>query len=209
MPRREVDHVITTRELAALIKERGWDYPTLQEEEFDEFLGIGTGAAAIFGTTGGVMEAALRCAAGRGGTRRVQPVCVPAGARGAVGIPPATQPCWPIQCCLSPTPGGYHPPRSPLHRAAPHRTVYDMASGEQLPRLQLSEVRGLDGVKEASVTIRANPEGPLKNTEVRRAAEGAAARLAALGGPARWPDRRAAARMHACCARVAPGSAQQ
>jgi len=33
------------------------------DEEFDEFLGIGTGAAALFGTTGGVMEAALRCAA--------------------------------------------------------------------------------------------------------------------------------------------------
>lgn len=72
-----------------------------------------------------------------------------------------------------------------------------MASGEQLPRLQLSEVRGLDGVKEASVTIRANPEGPLKNTEVRRAAEGTAARRAALGGPAKRPGVSATAGMHA------------
>jgi iron only hydrogenase large subunit-like protein len=57
---REVDHVITTRELAKLVKDKGWDYPALPDEEFDEFLGIGSGAAAIFGTTGGVMEAALR-----------------------------------------------------------------------------------------------------------------------------------------------------
>ncbi|GAB4820393.1 hypothetical protein N2152v2_007439 [Parachlorella kessleri] len=101
---REVDHVITTRELAALVKERGWDYGNLPAEEFDEFLGIGTGAGAIFGTTGGVMEAALR-------------------------------------------------------------TVYDLASGEQMPRLVFSEVRGLDGVKEASVTIQPNPSGPLQNSE--------------------------------------------
>ncbi len=52
--------MVTTRELAALVKERGWDYGSLPAEEFDEFLGIGSGAGAIFGTTGGVMEAALR-----------------------------------------------------------------------------------------------------------------------------------------------------
>jgi hypothetical protein len=45
------------------------------------------------------------------------------------------------------------------------RTVYDLASGEQMPRLVFSEVRGLEGVKEASVTIAANPAGPLSNTE--------------------------------------------
>lgn len=101
---REVDHVITTRDMAKMITEKGWDYASLPDSEFDTFLGLSTGAAAIFGTTGGVMEAALR-------------------------------------------------------------TVYDLASGEQLPRLQLAEVRGLDGVKEASVTIRANPDGPLKNAE--------------------------------------------
>lgn len=56
-----MDHVITTRELAELCKARGVDYPSLPDAEFDNFLGIGTGAAALFGTTGGVMEAALRC----------------------------------------------------------------------------------------------------------------------------------------------------
>lgn len=44
--------------------------------------------------------------------------------------------------------------------------MYDLSSGGQLPRLQYSEVRGLEGVKQASVTIPANPGGPLKNAEV-------------------------------------------
>ena len=60
VPGREVDHNWTTKDLAALIKERGWDYVNLPEEEFDAFLGIATGAGAIFGSTGGVMEAVLR-----------------------------------------------------------------------------------------------------------------------------------------------------
>ena len=46
------------------------------------------------------------------------------------------------------------------------RTVYDLATGEQLPRLRFSEVRGLEGVKEASVTISPHPEGPLHNAQV-------------------------------------------
>jgi NADH-quinone oxidoreductase subunit G/NADP-reducing hydrogenase subunit HndD len=55
-----VDAVLTTRELAAMIKEAGIDFKTLEEEEFDHPLGLSTGAADIFGLTGGVMEAALR-----------------------------------------------------------------------------------------------------------------------------------------------------
>ncbi|MGB8451874.1 MAG: NADH-dependent [FeFe] hydrogenase, group A6 [Anaerocolumna sp.] len=55
-----VDAVLTTRELAAMIKEAGIDFMTLSEEEFDHPLGMSTGAADIFGLTGGVMEAALR-----------------------------------------------------------------------------------------------------------------------------------------------------
>jgi len=55
-----VDAVLTTRELAAMIKEAGINFMALSEEEFDNPLGMSTGAADIFGLTGGVMEAALR-----------------------------------------------------------------------------------------------------------------------------------------------------
>lgn len=56
----DVDAVITTRELAKMIKEAGIDFTTLEENEFDNPLGLSTGAADIFAATGGVMEAALR-----------------------------------------------------------------------------------------------------------------------------------------------------
>jgi NADP-reducing hydrogenase subunit HndD len=55
-----VDAVLTTRELAMMIKEAGIDFRGLPEEQFDNPLGMSTGAADIFGVTGGVMEAALR-----------------------------------------------------------------------------------------------------------------------------------------------------
>ena len=55
-----VDAVLTTRELAEMIKSAGIDFNTLPDEEFDAPLGMSTGAADIFGLTGGVMEAALR-----------------------------------------------------------------------------------------------------------------------------------------------------
>ena len=55
-----VDAVLTTRELANMIKEAGIDFRKLSDEEFDNPLGMSTGAADIFGLTGGVMEAALR-----------------------------------------------------------------------------------------------------------------------------------------------------
>ena len=56
----DVDVVLTTREMAKLLKLKGINLATLPDEEFDDFMGQGTGAARIFGTTGGVMEAALR-----------------------------------------------------------------------------------------------------------------------------------------------------
>jgi NADH-quinone oxidoreductase subunit G/NADP-reducing hydrogenase subunit HndD len=55
-----VDAVLTTRELANMIKEMGIDFNALPDEEYDNPLGMSTGAADIFGLTGGVMEAALR-----------------------------------------------------------------------------------------------------------------------------------------------------
>lgn len=57
---RDVDIVITTRELAKLVKQSRIKIEGLEEEEFDAPFGITTGAGAIFGATGGVMEAALR-----------------------------------------------------------------------------------------------------------------------------------------------------
>ena len=57
-----VDAVITTRELARMIKQANIDFKSLENSEFDDPMGEATGAGAIFGTTGGVMEAALRTA---------------------------------------------------------------------------------------------------------------------------------------------------
>lgn len=57
---RDVDHVITTAELGKIFVERGIKLSELPESEFDSLIGEGTGGAVLFGTTGGVMEAALR-----------------------------------------------------------------------------------------------------------------------------------------------------
>ncbi|MCX6251136.1 MAG: NADH-dependent [FeFe] hydrogenase, group A6 [Bacteroidetes bacterium] len=59
---KDVDYVLTTRELAIMIKQAGLDFQSLPNESFDSIMGSSTGAAVIFGTTGGVMEAALRTA---------------------------------------------------------------------------------------------------------------------------------------------------
>ncbi|AEY66837.1 NADH-dependent [FeFe] hydrogenase, group A6 [Clostridium sp. BNL1100] len=56
----DVDVVITTRELARMIKESGIDFNNLEDKDFDDPMGNATGAGVIFGATGGVMEAALR-----------------------------------------------------------------------------------------------------------------------------------------------------
>jgi len=88
----DVDAVLTTREAAQMMRQMGLDFPNLPEETFDEPLGISTGAAVIFGATGGVMEAALR-------------------------------------------------------------TVYEVVTGETLQDINLTMVRGLEGVKEATVKV--------------------------------------------------------
>ncbi len=89
---RDVDIVITTRELGRMIREAGIDFANLPEENFDSPLGTGTGAAVIFGTTGGVMEAALR-------------------------------------------------------------TVADVVAGEDLPKVDYEEVRGMEETREAVINI--------------------------------------------------------
>lgn len=58
----DVDYAITTRELAALIRQANLDFATLPIEDFDSPLGASTGAGVIFGATGGVIEAAARTA---------------------------------------------------------------------------------------------------------------------------------------------------
>lgn len=59
---KEVDFVLTTREFARMINTANIDFRNIKEEEFDSPLGIASGAGALFGATGGVMEAALRTA---------------------------------------------------------------------------------------------------------------------------------------------------
>nr|WNF20742.1 hydrogenase [synthetic construct] len=119
---RQLDHVITTVELGNIFKERGINLPELPDSDWDQPLGLGSGAGVLFGTTGGVMEAALR-------------------------------------------------------------TAYEIVTKEPLPRLNLSEVRGLDGIKEASVTLVPAPGSKFAELVAERLAhkveEAAAAEAAA------------------------------
>jgi len=57
---KDTDAVLTTRELARMIREIGLDFTRLDDQEYDEMMGTSTGAGTIFGTTGGVAEAAVR-----------------------------------------------------------------------------------------------------------------------------------------------------
>lgn len=88
----DVDYSLTTRELGRMIESAGIYFKHLPDDEFDNPLGDSTGAAVIFGATGGVMEAALR-------------------------------------------------------------TAVEKLSGEELKSLDFTEVRGTDGIKEASYTV--------------------------------------------------------
>jgi NADH-quinone oxidoreductase subunit G/NADP-reducing hydrogenase subunit HndD len=92
----DVDVVLTTRELAKMLRQAGINFDALEEEEYDAPFGLSTGAAVIFGATGGVMEAALR-------------------------------------------------------------TVYEVVTGKTLPSLDFKDVRGLEGIKEATVDLNGTP----------------------------------------------------
>jgi iron-only hydrogenase group A len=91
---KDVDYVLTTRELAVMIKQAGLDFRNLEEVSYDSIMGDSTGAAVIFGATGGVMEAALR-------------------------------------------------------------TAYEIVTGREVPfgNLNITPVRGMEGVKEATIKI--------------------------------------------------------
>lgn len=93
---RDVDVALTTRELSRMIKSAGIDFANLEEEDFDRIMGASTGAAVIFGSSGGVMEAALR-------------------------------------------------------------TVYEVATGETLNNVNFTDVRGLEGIKEATIDLAGTP----------------------------------------------------
>ncbi len=60
---RDIDYVVTTRELIRMLREAGIDLAALEDDDYDSPLGESTGAAVIFGVTGGVLEAALRTVA--------------------------------------------------------------------------------------------------------------------------------------------------
>lgn len=89
----DVDISITVLELAKMIRTAGIHFEDLEDQEFDAPFGLGSGAGQIFGSTGGVMEAALR-------------------------------------------------------------TVYEVLTGETLEKLEFMQVRGLEGIREASLTIK-------------------------------------------------------
>jgi iron only hydrogenase large subunit-like protein len=91
-----VDYVISTRELARMIREAGITFADLPDEDFDPFLGESTGAGVIFGTTGGVIEAALR-------------------------------------------------------------TAYFWLTKEKLPRVDFTELRGMQGIRSATVDVKGTP----------------------------------------------------
>ena len=85
----DVDCVLTTRELARMIKQANIDFRLLEDSKFDNPMGIATGAAAIFGTTGGVMEAALRTAQDRLTNKDLEKIDFE-DVRGGAGIKKAT-----------------------------------------------------------------------------------------------------------------------
>ncbi len=86
---RDVDIVITTQELGQMIRQANLNFHQLPDEACDDLMGVGTGAATIFGTTGGVMEAALRTAYEVLTGKPLDPVEF-APARGLEGIKEAT-----------------------------------------------------------------------------------------------------------------------
>jgi len=85
----DVDYVLTTRELAGMLREAGINFGQLPEEDFDKVMGESTGAGIIFGTTGGVIEAAVRTAASWMGGKNITDVEYQQ-LRGAEGIREAT-----------------------------------------------------------------------------------------------------------------------
>nr|WNF20818.1 hydrogenase [synthetic construct] len=122
---RQLDHVITTVELGNIFKERGINLAELPEGEWDNPMGVGSGAGVLFGTTGGVMEAALR-------------------------------------------------------------TAYELFTGTPLPRLSLSEVRGMDGIKETNITMVPAPGSKFEELLKHRAAARAEAAAHGTPGPLAW-----------------------
>jgi len=87
---RDVDYVLTVRELGRMIREAGINFDALPDEEFDATLGINTGAGNIFGATGGVMEAAVRTASALAGGAEIKGRIEFTTFRGMKGVKEAT-----------------------------------------------------------------------------------------------------------------------
>lgn len=87
---RDVDYVLTVRELGRMIREAGINFSALPDDNFDETLGINTGAGVIFGTTGGVMEAAVRTASALAGGAEIKGRIEFNAFRGMKGVKEAT-----------------------------------------------------------------------------------------------------------------------
>ncbi|MDD3653705.1 MAG: [Fe-Fe] hydrogenase large subunit C-terminal domain-containing protein [Desulfotomaculaceae bacterium] len=87
---RDVDYVITTRELARMIRQAGLDFKNLPDEIYDQPLGISSGAGNIFGGTGGLTEAAIRTAFAVANPGSKEPIIELKELRGNRGIKEAT-----------------------------------------------------------------------------------------------------------------------
>lgn len=84
--RRDVDHVLTTRELARMIRQAGLDFAALPDENYDQPLGLSSGAGNIFGGTGGLTEAVIRTAFALADPESREPVIELKELRGNRGI---------------------------------------------------------------------------------------------------------------------------
>lgn len=87
---RDVDYVITTRELVRMIRQAGLDFPGLPDENYDQPFGISSGAGNIFGGTGGLTEAAIRTAYALVNPGSREPIIALKELRGIHGIKEAT-----------------------------------------------------------------------------------------------------------------------
>ena len=117
---RQVDHVLTTKDVGKLIIDAGIDFQALPDAHFDEFVGIGSGGSALFGSTGGVAEAALRTvvdlAGGGGGGGTPLKKLVYEDVRGLDGVKEAF-----VEVPANPT--------GPLHNDAPVQLHVAVANG--------------------------------------------------------------------------------
>ena len=150
----DTDISITTRELSRLINRAHLDFVNLPDEEFDDAMGISTGAAAIFGATGGVMEAALRTAADVLEGKSLDNIDY-TEVRGTEGIKEAVYHVGGMDVKVAAV-SGLSNANEVLEKVrkggvmeAALRTAADVLEGKSLDNIDYTEVRGTEGIKEA------------------------------------------------------------